>query len=405
MLGTYKDVLGRPGAAAFSGAGFLARLPMSTIPLGIVLLVEHETGSYGTAGIVSAFYMLATALSSPVLGRLIDRVGQRPVLMVGSAGFVVGILGLVIAYDRDWPTPVPHLFAVIGGLSLPPVGAAVRARWTYVLGHGPELHTAFSLEAVVDESIFMAGPILVTVLAIQVHEDAGLLTVAALAVVGGLLLASMRATAPPARAAGPVGRREPIGWLWIAMMVVVATCFGSLFGANEVVTVAFAEERGLAGVTGLLLAIWAAGSLIAGFLTGAIRWRSTPLVRYRYGALGLALVMIPLPFVDQIWVLAICLFVAGFAISPTMVATMTLVEECVPRSRLTEGITWFSTGIALGVAPGAAIAGYLVDEFGTSTAFLVPIVSGAVAASFAWLPTPGERPERAAYAGDHTSHT
>jgi len=189
------------------------------------------------------------------------------------------------------------------------------------------------------------------------------------------------------------------------MMVVVATCLGSLFGANEVVTVAFAEERGRAGLTGILLAIWASGSLIAGFLTGAIRWRASPLARYRYGALGLALAMLPLPFVDQIWMLGSCLFVAGFAVSPTMVATMTLVEECVPRSRLTEGITWFSTGIALGVAPGAAIAGHLVDEFGTSTAFLVPIVSGAVAASFAWLPAPGRRREEPAYAADHSSLT
>jgi MFS family permease len=403
VLGTYRDVLTRPGTAAFSGAGFLARLPMSTVPLGIVLLVEHATGSYGTAGIVSACYMLATAISSPLLGRLIDRIGQRPVLVVGTAGFAVGVGGLVLAFELGWPTPLPHLFAVLGGLSLPPIGAAVRARWTYVLGHGSSLHTAFSFEAVVDEAIFMAGPILVTVLAIQVHEDSGLLAVVALAVVGGLLLAAMRRTAPPSRAAGPAGRTEPIGWLWIAMMVVVATCFGSLFGANEVVTVAFAEEHGQPGVTGVLLAIWATGSLIAGILTGAIRWQASALVRYRYGALGLALVMVPLPFIDHIWLLAVCLFVAGFAISPTMVATMSLVEECVPRSRLTEGITWFSTGIALGVAPGAAVAGFLVDEFGTSTAFLVPIVSGVVAASFAWMPSPGERRE-AAYAGDHTSH-
>jgi MFS family permease len=82
------------------------------------------------------------------------------------------------------------------------------------------------------------------------------------------------------------------------------------------------------------------------------------------------------------------LFVAGFAISPTMVATMSLIEDCVPASRLTEGITWFSTGIALGVAPGAAIAGHLIDVYGTSTAFLVPITSGVIAATFAWLVAP-----------------
>jgi predicted MFS family arabinose efflux permease len=64
----------------------------------------------------------------------------------------------------------------------------------------------------------------------------------------------------------------------------------------------------------------------------------------------------------------------------------------VPASRLTEGITWFSTGIALGVAPGAAIAGHLIDTYGTSTAFLVPIASGMIAAAIAWLATPDRAP-------------
>jgi predicted MFS family arabinose efflux permease len=392
MLGPYGAVLSKPGAFAFSSAGLLARLPISSIPLGIVLLVEYKTDSYGTAGAVSAAFMLASAISSPILGRLTDQLGQRPVLLVGFAFFAAGIAGLVAAVQVEWGTPGPHAFAVVAGLAYPPIGAAIRARWTYVLKAGPMLHTAFSLEAVVDEIIFMTGPILVTVLTIQVNELAGLLTVMVVATLGGLWLASMRKTAPPARAASPSRKKDPIGWLWISSMVVVAACLGSLFGANEVVTVAFAEEHGHPGLTGVLLAIWATGSLIAGIVTGAVQWKSPPLVRYRYGALCLALVMIPLPFVDSLWVFAICLFVAGFAISPTMVATMSLVEECVPASRLTEGITWFSTGIALGVAPGAAIAGLLIDEYGTSTAFLVPIASGGIAAAFAWLVAPRRQP-------------
>ena len=102
--------------------------------------------------------------------------------------------------------------------------------------------------------------------------------------------------------------------------------------------------------------------------------------------------------------LAVCLFVAGFAISPTMVATMSLVEECVPASRLTEGITWFSTGIAFGIAPGAAIAGHLIDEYGTSTAFLVPIASGVIAAAVAWLATPAAAPSASsAESGDRSA--
>ncbi len=90
--------------------------------------------------------------------------------------------------------------------------------------------------------------------------------------------------------------------------------------------------------------------------------------------------MVPLPFVPNVYLLALALFLGGFAISPTLVASMSLIEANIPPARLTEGITWLSTGIGFGVAPGAAIAGHLVDAYGTGTAYLVPVVSGVLAA-------------------------
>ena len=95
--------------------------------------------------------------------------------------------------------------------------------------------------------------------------------------------------------------------------------------------------------------------------------------------------MLPLPFVGSIPVLAVVLFLAGFAISPTLVAVVSLVQSHVPASRLTEGITWVMTGVGLGIAPGAAVAGWLIDEYGASTAYIVPVVGGALAAVVAAL--------------------
>src|SRR3954447_8878485 len=76
MLSPYRDVLTRPGALAFSGSGVLARLPMSMVGIGIVLMVSTLYGSYGLAGRVSAVYVVAQALCSPQLARLVDRHGQ-----------------------------------------------------------------------------------------------------------------------------------------------------------------------------------------------------------------------------------------------------------------------------------------------------------------------------------------
>ncbi len=393
MLAPYRKVMATPGAKAFSGTGLLARMPISMVTLGIVLLVVGKTGSYGLAGTISAAYMATTAASSPLLARLIDNWGQARVLVPGFIGFTVGMLMLVVAVESDWATPIPHLLAALSGLFYPPIGACVRARWTHALGAGRSLHTAFSFEAVVDEAIFMLGPVIVTVLATSVHEMAGIAAVTGFALVGGLAFASLRATQPPVdETRRDRGADPPLGWALLLPLVFAAVCLGSLFGATEVVTVAFAEEQGSPGATGPLLAGWAAGSLIAGLITGAVNLKSSASKRYRLGAVGMGCAMVPLPFVDGLAVLAVALFVAGFAISPTMVASVSLVESNVPASRLTEGITWLLTGLGLGIAPGAAIAGRLIDEFGASPAYYVPVVSGVLAAVIAVL-TPARTSE------------
>jgi len=269
MFASYRSVLTRPGAIAFSSAGFVARLPISMVTLAIVLLIAERSGSYGLAGAVSAAYMVATSFSSPVLARLIDAWGQQRVLVPGVALFAGGLLGLATSVELDLSTPVPHMFAALGGLGYPPVGACVRARWTHLLGPGRDLHTAFSIEAVVDESIFMLGPVLVTLLATQVHEMAGIASVVVCALVGGFWFAALRGTQPTVRQTRRRRvDRDGLDWAWMLPLVFVAACLGSLFGATEVVTVAFAAEQGHPKAVGVLLAVWALGSLLAGVLTG-----------------------------------------------------------------------------------------------------------------------------------------
>jgi MFS family permease len=402
VLGPYRAVLATPGAPAFEVAGFLARLPIATVGLGIVLLVSTRTGSYGLAGSVSATAIVAQATAAPMLARLIDRVGQARVLVPVFAGFATAVVLMVAAVEAEVPTPVPHLAAVAVGVLEPPVGACVRARWRHALAGTPLLHTAFSLEAVIDEAIFMVGPIVVTILATQVHETAGLLAVAALATAGGWWLAAQRSTQPPTSPGDQSERAAdaPMRWPALGPIVLVGVLLGSLFGSAEVVTVAFAREQGHQAATGGLLAAWAFGSLIAGLITGAVPWRSSARSRYRAGSLALCAVMVPPPFIGGLWALGAVLFVAGFAISPTLVATVSLIDDTVPAQRLTEGITWVTTGLGLGVAAGAAVAGRIIDHVGASPAFWVSTASAALAATVACL-TPARPVERTI---DHTSH-
>ncbi len=384
MLATYRRILVVPGALLFSGAGLVARLPMSMVGLGIVLLVEAATGSYGLAGAVSATYVAAEAGFAILQGRLLDRLGQARVLVPVVLVFSAAVVLLMVSVQSDWPAVSTYLLAAVGGAALPAAGSCVRARWSYALtGRPADLQTAFAFEAVVDESVFIAGPILVTVLATAIHPVVGLGTAVVAGLAGTTFLAAQRHTEPPAHPRDRAVVRGRLPWRTLGPLSVVTLALGSLFGAAEVVTVAFSEEQGNQAYAGPLLAVWALGSLLAGLVTGAIQWRTGPAGRLRLGALGMFAAMLPLPFIGSVPVMALFLLVGGFAIAPSLIAATSLVEQVVPPSRLTEGMAFIHTGIVAGVAPGAALAGVIVDHSGASAAYAVSVGAGLLAAVMA----------------------
>lgn len=395
MLDSYRRILAVQGAVPFSTAGMVARLPISMVGLGIVLLVQAATGSYGLAGSVSAAYVISGAAFAILQGRLLDRLGQARVLVPLALLFTLAVGTLTVAVGAEWPTWTAYTSAALAGAALPAAGSCVRARWSHVLrGRAGDLQTAFAFEAVIDESVFMLGPILVTVLATALHPVAGLAAAVAAGLAGTLVLAAQRGTEPPAvpvlRGAGP---RPSLPWRTLLPLVAVALALGTLFGAAEVVTVAFADEQGSQVYAGPLLAVWALGSLLAGIVTGSVRWRSSTVQRVRVGAFGMCAAMVPLSFLDSLAIMALALLVGGVAIAPTLIASTSLVEQSVPAGRLTEGMALLHTGIVAGVAPGAALAGLAVDRAGASPAYLVPLAAGALAAA-ASLFLPRRVPDR-----------
>lgn len=393
MLTSYRRVLARPGAALFSGTGLVARMPISMMTLAIVLLVTAQTGSYTLAGQVSAAYVVANAAVSIPHGRLLDRIGQFRVLLGNSVLFPLGCGLLGYSVLHGWPTPWPHLCAVLAGVAIPQIGTSVRARWTYLLRDNDERQTAFAVEAMADETVFMTGPSLVTFLATLWSPVDGLVAAVILGTVGTLGLAAQRSTEPPAHPRSPNrADRVPMPWLALAPVALAAAALGSLFGATEVATVAFAVERGHEGMTGVLLAIWAFGSLLAGLVTGARHWRVSIVTRARVALLGLTLAMLPTPFLANLWSMGLLLLLAGLAISPSLIASISLLEQLAPRQRLSEAMGLLQSGMAAGIAPGAAAAGYVIDRHGASPAYWVAIIGGALAftaACFARDPVPG----------------
>lgn len=379
MLDTYRRVLSLPGALAFSLSGLLGRLPISMISLGIVLLVSERTGSYSLAGSVSAAYIVANATVAVLQGRLTDRFGQSRVLPVGALVFSAALGVLMWSVETGQGAVLTHVAAFVAGGAIPVVGAAVRARWVLLVPDKRKLQTAFAYEAVMDEVVFMVGPTLVTILATAVHPLAGLGTAIGAGIVGTFLLAAQRSTAPPPQPRDRDRSTRPrMPWRSLAPMVAGSAAMGAIFGSVEVATVAFTEDLGRKELSGVLLATWALGSLLSGIATGAIIWKASNAVRFRNGMVALAVSVLPLPFLGSLTAMGVVLFLAGFAISPTLISLMALTEQVVPPSRLTEGMSIVHTGMAAGIAPGAAFAGLVIDRVGPGASYWVPVVAGVL---------------------------
>ncbi len=380
MLATYRAVFAARGAKGFSAAGFVGRMPMSMVGLGIVLLISTTSGRYGVAGAVAATYAFSSALIGPQLARLVDRFGQARVTLPSLAAYALGLGGLMAAVQLRAPDAALFACAALAGAATPNVGSMVRARWSLLYSGTARLDAAYSFESFLDELVFVTGPVLVTILATQVWKLAGLGVALMLALGGTLAFVLQRRTEPPPTPASRHGGRSAIRSPGLVVLVLAFVAAGAMFGSVDVATVALATNEGHQSLAGLPLATIAAGSASSAALYGARAWRTPLRRRFTISFIVLAVATLPLLAVNSfggVWALA---FAIGFAVSPTLITGNTLVERLVEPGQLTEGLVWVTTGILLGVTAGSSIAGWVADAFGPPRAFATTAVAGGLAA-------------------------
>ena len=373
----YGPLLRTPGALAFSLAGLVGRLPIAMLGIGTVLLVEDRRDSYALAGLVSAAYALGLAVIGPAVSRLVDRRGQRAVLRWALLVTTAGVAGVVLL-AKDGPVALLLLAASLMSAAPSQLGSCSRARWSELLtARQAEVPRAYAWESVVDETVFVLGP-LVVVLCAVLDPAVGLLAALVLGGAGTLAFLGQHATEPAVHPL-PDGHQRAMASPGLRVLTVSMLCVGVLFGTVEVGMVAFAEERGSSSGAGVLLALVALGSALAGLAYGALHLRSPLSRRYVLATGFLALGLVPLLLVDSVPLMAPAALLAGVAISPTLIASFGLVDQLVPVAARTEGFSWLNSGLGVGVALGFAVSGSVADVAGARTAFLVAL-GGAVAA-------------------------
>lgn len=385
-LNRYRRLLRLPGLLPLGGASILARLPLGMINLAMLLLVQSATGSFQSAGLAVGCFALASAIGSPLAGRLGDRHGPTPILLVTGVAQPAALVAVVYAAQTAASALGPLLIAVaLVGLLVPPVGPVSRAAWQR-LAITPDLaHAAFALDSLLLQLIFyIAGPPLVAVIAASASPADAVLAVAGLTLLGNLAVAfsaTVRST-PRHRERpgllGPLAERRLVAALLTCLVVTAA------FVALDATVASWAIARDATGSSGLLLALIGVGAIAGGLFYGT-RSPTTPMARQlTRWLLVLPAGTAPLALASNAAVLGVLLVLAGLAIGPASTCQFNLIGELAPSGSPTESFTWLFSAALGGAALGNYLAGAAVERLGAQPALAVPFLLVVLATALAF---------------------
>ena len=376
MRSSYLAVLRLPHARPLLLASLVGRLANATGPLSVVLFVQEQTGSLAKAGAASAAIGLASGLLAPVRGRLVDRYGQRRCLLPMGLGFAAALAGMV-ATAGPGPAAVATTIALAAaaGAVAPPLGASMRALWVSLVGQGPRLQTAYALDAVLDELLFVLGPLLAGGLATLYRPAAGVLATAGLALVGTLGFVASPVSRTQAGRPAAVGGRA--GWAGamaapgLRTLVLSLTGVGAAIGIWEIGLVGAAREAGSPEAASISLAAWAAAGGVGGLWYGSRTWRRPAGQRYLALLALLVLAGAIMAAAGSPVAMGAVVVLVGAVLAPLESSAYLLAAELAPAGTLTESGTWLNTAINVTAAAGLAVAGALVDRAGVPATLAV----------------------------------
>jgi MFS family permease len=393
-LEPYRHVLARPGVRSLLLVAMLARVPVTAagITLTLHVVLDLHRG-YAAAGLVGAMSTIGTAVGAPVLGRLVDRRGLRPMLLLTTAAQAV-----FWAIAPELSYPVLAVVAFIGGLLTQPVFSIVRQSLA-VLVSDEHRRPAYSIDSMSVEVSYMAGPTLAVLVVTNTTVTAAMWAVGVTLVLAGLGLYALNPPVAPDHdgAAGASARRHRV--LRPRLIAVLVAAAGATFvlSGTDVGIVAILRSADELRWSAPVFTAWAVFSLVGGFVYGGL---SRPWSPFLIMAL-LGLCTIPVGLAGHWQWLCLLLVPAGFLCAPAIASSSDTVSRMVPASVRGEAMGWYGSALTAGTSLGAPTVGFLVDHHGPALAFAVAGAGGAVVALLIWFvlrrrPADPTRPDGAA---------
>lgn len=375
MFKTYTELFKVPGAKRIASAGFIARVPIAMDTIAIILFVHSVDSRYYIAGALTGVAALTTVISSPLWSKVADHHGQRFILKIAVPIRISALIAFISLVN--FGAPIWSWFAaiIVAESASVSIGSMTRRRWVHMIDKDNKdlLSTSYAFESLLDEFIYILGPVITTAVVAAIAPVAGLALGIIFLIIGAPLIASHRKSDPG------IEHRE-IGEKLNSVMrnrklqavAIPITIAGGAFSAVNICVVAFSDEKGMKSIAGVLLGVWAVGGVVSALINGAVRWKISHGARYLGYLIGMTVAAFTFPFIDNVYLLGLALFAQGLCIAPLLPNGLPLVTNSVAASQMTQAITLATAGIPLTGAISSFLSGRLIDNYGASTGLWLP---------------------------------
>jgi len=381
ILRKYAAFIRQPDVARLLVVGLVSRLPIGMVGFSMLVFLREALGNFADAGAAVGVDFVACAAVAPIVGRIVDRHGPRRVLYLTGFMQPLWLAATLLAAKLGMSFAAVAGCAALAGIFSTPTTTLTRTMWRHRFERDEDRRTAFALDSVTIEINFTLGPALMA----AVLATFGATAAFACAIVAVVIafLAFMASPALKYFQPGDGGARHLLGPLTEARLwLIYATTFGLTvcLGLMEVGYPAYGAWLAAPALGGILLGLNSLGSALGGSLYGGLHFHMSV---ERQFACAMGLMALPLLLhaaLPPLLFLGIVAFLAGALIAPSIAAQSVLVSRLAPPRYATEAFTWSSTCIISGLGAGMALGGWLVENTGLRSLF---VVAAALAASMA----------------------